>query len=139
LRVIVGYGNSLRGEDAFGVDVVLALQKYPLVNTRIIEAFQLTPELCLELLDADEVVFVDASYSKTNQYALACAVRHESSSNLSHQISVAMIQELLQSVYHHFADICVYSLLTHQFDTIDNVVMYQKGVQDVVTHLLQNP
>ena len=42
MRVIIGYGNELRGEDAFGLDVIKELQKLSLKDTKLISVFQLT-------------------------------------------------------------------------------------------------
>lgn len=59
--LVVGCGNTLRGDDGLGPFIVEQLARRSLrgVQTRIVH--QLTPELAAELADADAVVFVDAS------------------------------------------------------------------------------
>ena len=111
MRVIVGYGNELRGEDAFGVDVIKKLQKFYLKNTKLISAFQLTPEIVLELLEADEIIFIDACNNEKNHYALACSLSEQSSFNLSHHISPKIIVSMLESLYKKRPNFFVYVLI----------------------------
>lgn len=132
MRIIVGYGNDLRGEDAFGVDVVNLLQKQKLKDTKLISAYQLTPEICLELLDADEIVFVDAAFSNENHYAIACDIMEQQNVNLSHHISPKVVISLLNSVYNKFPKFLIYSMLTNEFDTILDVDKYNKSLKSVV-------
>lgn len=132
MRIIVGYGNDLRGEDAFGVDVVNLLQKQKLKNTKLISAYQLTPEICLELLDADEIVFIDAAFSNENHYAIACDIMEQQNVNLSHHIYPKVVISLLNSVYNKFPKFLIYSMLTNEFDTILDVDKYNKSLKSVV-------
>jgi hydrogenase maturation protease len=60
--LIVGYGNTLRGDDGAGRAVAERLQavlRDP--DVRVLSLHQLTPELMLDLARADRAVFVDAS------------------------------------------------------------------------------
>lgn len=59
--LIIGYGNDLRGDDAAGRLAARAVADLGLPGVTVREAVQLTPELALELVGADRVVFVDAS------------------------------------------------------------------------------
>jgi hydrogenase maturation protease len=63
MRLIIGYGNTLRGDDAAGRVAVeaIAARQYPGVKT--LSVHQLTPELAAEIAQAECVVFVDASAS----------------------------------------------------------------------------
>ena len=136
MRIIVGYGNELRGEDAFGVDVVKELEKKSLKETKLISTFLLTPELVLELLDADEIIFIDAAYSEQNQYALASLVLEESESNLSYNLTPKSVMQMLQSLYNLTPKYLVYSLLTNNFETIGDQVLYKEAVLKVAQDLI---
>jgi hydrogenase maturation protease len=62
--LIVGYGNPLRGDDAFGRRVaerLLELEHDPAVE--ILSLHQLTPELMDPLSHADFAIFIDAGAS----------------------------------------------------------------------------
>lgn len=135
MRVIVGYGNDLRGEDAFGVDAINLLQKQKLKDTKLISEYQLTPELCLRLLDADEIIFIDAAFANKNHYAIACDIMEQQNVNLSHHISPKVIISLLNNIYNKFPRFYIYSMLTNEFDTVLDVDKYNKSLKSVVDFL----
>jgi hydrogenase maturation protease len=59
--VVIGYGNTLRGDDAVGPLLAEAVERAALPRTIAIAVSQLTPELAEFLADASVVVFVDAA------------------------------------------------------------------------------
>ncbi|OHE11564.1 MAG: hypothetical protein A3J96_07715 [Sulfurimonas sp. RIFOXYC2_FULL_36_7] len=135
MRVIVGYGNELRGEDAFGVDVIKKLEKFHLKNTKLISAFQLTPEIVLELLEADEIIFIDACNNEKNHYALACSLSVQSRFNLSHHISPKTIVSMLENLYEKHPNFFIYSMMTDSFDNIKNENIYKMRIEQIVQHI----
>jgi len=57
--LLVGLGNSLRGDDGVGVHLAgWAERRWPVLQVRSVQ--QLTPELCCELSLAQRVLFIDA-------------------------------------------------------------------------------
>lgn len=135
MRVILGYGNPLRGEDGFGVDVVSELEKFDLPYTKLMSAFQLTPEIVLELLEADEIVFVDACFSQIDNYSLACTINRQNGFNLTHHISPKMIIEMLNSLYKKYPKFQICSMLSSNFDFIKDEKKYRDSVQKVASYL----
>jgi hydrogenase maturation protease len=61
--LVIGFGNSLAGDDAAGPEAVSLLRRRPGLIVRIVE--QLTTELAADIAAADRVVFVDASTGGT--------------------------------------------------------------------------
>jgi hydrogenase maturation protease len=60
--LIIGIGNSLRGDDGVGVRAALALeQRLAGEDVEVIACCQLTPELCAPIAQAGLVVFIDAT------------------------------------------------------------------------------
>jgi hydrogenase maturation protease len=60
--LVVGIGNRLREDDAFGPIVVEALEKrFDDARINIIECAGLTPELAEDLARAEHIIFIDAS------------------------------------------------------------------------------
>ena len=135
MRIIIGYGNTLRGEDGFGVDVVRLLETKKLHNTKLLEVFQLTPELVLELLDAEEIVFIDAAYSQEEPYGFACSLERENGVILSHHITPQTIIRSLQILYNKEVKYEIFSMLTSHFDTIKNIRLYRDKVNTLVAFL----
>ncbi|MBO9308211.1 MAG: hydrogenase maturation protease [Chloroflexi bacterium] len=62
MRLVIGIGNTLRGDDGVGAAVAqqLAAQQH-LPDLRVIACHQLTPELTALISQAEQVIFVDAS------------------------------------------------------------------------------
>lgn len=59
--LVIGYGNTLRGDDAAGPLVAQLVMESNLPGVQALAVQQLTPELVEEIAVADRVVFVDAS------------------------------------------------------------------------------
>lgn len=59
--LVVGYGNSLRGDDAAGHHVAAAVAATELADVEVQLLHQLAPELAVDLADRRLVVFVDAA------------------------------------------------------------------------------
>lgn len=135
MRAIIGYGSSIRGEDAFGLDVIKELQKLTLKETKLLLAHQLTPEMVLELQEAYEIVFIDSCHDEKNPYALACSLAEQSTLNLSHHISPKTIIYMLKSLYAKNPNFYIYSMMSGSFDVIGNKRRYRECVERVSKHL----
>lgn len=61
-RIVIGYGNELRRDDAAGLTVVSSLEsRIKPDSCRLVATTQLTPELAFDLADMDEAIFIDAT------------------------------------------------------------------------------
>ncbi len=58
--LVIGYGNTLRRDDALGCLVAEAVERWQRPAVRAISVPQLTPELAAELAPAAAAIFVDA-------------------------------------------------------------------------------
>ena len=58
--LIIGYGNDLRGDDAVGPKVAMTIASWHLTSVKSLAVNQLMPELAVEMVKADYVIFVDA-------------------------------------------------------------------------------
>jgi hydrogenase maturation protease len=59
--LVIGYGNTLRGDDGIGPVVAEAVAERELPGVRALAVHQLTPELAADLAEARVAVFVDAA------------------------------------------------------------------------------
>jgi hydrogenase maturation protease len=57
--LVIGYGNTLRGDDAAGQNVAAAVAKWQVSGLSVRAESQLTPELAEPVSRADMVIFVD--------------------------------------------------------------------------------
>jgi hydrogenase maturation protease len=58
--LVVGYGNTLRGDDGAGPRVAAAVALWRRPGVESLAVHQLTPELAARLVEVDRVIFVDA-------------------------------------------------------------------------------
>jgi Ni,Fe-hydrogenase maturation factor len=127
-RLIIGYGNTLRGQDAFGVDAIAILGKKTLKNTTLLSAFQLTPEMALTMLNYSHIVFIDTAFSHCYEYALACSLENSNGMNLSHHISAFHLIDMVNTLYKHHPSFEIFSMLGNDFETIQDRVSYEQAL-----------
>jgi hydrogenase maturation protease len=60
--LVIGYGNTLRGDDGIGPRVAVGVAERRWPDVRTIAVAQLTPELAEPLAEASMAVFIDASF-----------------------------------------------------------------------------
>ena len=96
--LIIGYGNTLRGDDGVGPYIVdrLSQRNRTGVQTRVV--FQLTPELSQEVAGAVAVIFVDAD---TTTEAVRCDVVEESAEtdSFTHVLGPQLLLRLARTVF----------------------------------------
>ena len=97
--MLIGYGNTLRGDDALGPAVAERLRGH--LAAQIISCHQLTPELASALAEAEIAVFVDAA-----QVGPPGLVRVEqiepkatASDSFTHHVTPAALLEMALALY----------------------------------------
>jgi hydrogenase maturation protease len=58
--LVIGYGNTLRGDDGIGYQVAETIAEWQLSQVRSIAVHQLLPELAADIAEVEMVIFVDA-------------------------------------------------------------------------------
>ncbi|NJL50015.1 MAG: hydrogenase maturation protease [Leptolyngbyaceae cyanobacterium SM2_5_2] len=59
--LVIGYGNTLRGDDGVGYRAAEAVESWHLEDVVAYPCQQLTPELAALIAESDRVIFVDAT------------------------------------------------------------------------------
>lgn len=106
--LVVGCGNTLRGDDGIGIRLVEELDNHSLpagTSTHVCQ--QYTPELAAELAPYDRVLFVDAAtpYSSKNYFPGRVALQEindapaHQTNGLSHSVDVASLVNLTRVLY----------------------------------------
>lgn len=101
--LVIGYGNSLRGDDGIGVAVAeqldRILQNSP-VSTRILACQQLTPELASEMSKANRVIIVDAAKGETpGQITIKKIQPDDYSSTFTHDLQPSTLLACARELY----------------------------------------
>jgi hydrogenase maturation protease len=97
--LIVGYGNSLRGDDDLGPYIVrqMARRDWPGLCTKVV--LQLAPELAEELAHADFVIFVDARMAPRGQVSVEAVSEAAPCEGLTHVAAVETLLRLARSAF----------------------------------------
>jgi hydrogenase maturation protease len=113
--LVIGYGNSLRGDDGVGPLVAEQVAAWSLPDVRSLSVHQLTPELAAEIAQAEVVYFVDACVGRS-QASIEPIEPVEVTSRIDHLWSPSVLLHLAQTLYD--ADPAAYQILIPaiQFD-----------------------
>ncbi len=96
--LVVGYGNTLRGDDAAGIRAAeLIAKQHPEINCVCVH--QLMPELAEQIAESDLVFFIDADESTSQPYARLISPSINSDQPHTHFISPESLLSLSQQLY----------------------------------------
>ena len=96
--LIIGYGNTLRGDDAAGVKAAEFISKrHPEITCILLH--QLVPELSEQIAECDIVFFIDAQQGITQPIARLIEPSNEADQPRTHFISPESLLALSQQLY----------------------------------------
>jgi hydrogenase maturation protease len=97
--MLIGYGNTLRGDDALGVMAIERLRPL-LPDAEFVSVHQLTPELAQQLTNCDLAVFIDATYEdEPGKVQVERLPAIGDAASLTHHVNPAALLELARSLY----------------------------------------
>ncbi|HEX5399030.1 MAG TPA: hydrogenase maturation protease [Verrucomicrobiae bacterium] len=102
--LIVGYGNTLRGDDGVGVRVAEAVEKLNLPGIRTLTCQQLSPEHADPVSRAHTVIFVDAAVDSPKEVLLRKLEPGASSQLMAHAADPRTLLALARDVFGHAPD-----------------------------------
>lgn len=101
--LVIGYGNTLRSDDAAGQRIAEAVAAWNLAQVRSLSVHQLTPELAEPLSAARQAIFVDvyvADESKTAVQVIELSpLTVLDRTKLGHQVDPQALLTLAQQLY----------------------------------------
>ena len=97
--LVIGYGNTLRGDDGVGPRVAEAIEKLNLPGVRTLICQQLSPEYADPVSRAHTVVFVDAAVDAPREVQLRKLEPGESSQLMAHAADPRTMLALSRDVY----------------------------------------
>lgn len=99
--LVIGYGNTLRGDDGVGVRVAEAVEALHLPGVRTLTCQQLSPEHADPIAQAECVVFVDAAVDAPREVQLRLLAPNESSQLMAHAADPRTMLALARDVFGH--------------------------------------
>jgi hydrogenase maturation protease len=99
--LIIGYGNTLRGDDGFGPLAAEHVAARAPPGVEVMSVHQLGPELALDIRAADLVVFLDAAHGPDpgRLASVPVVMRDLSPSSITHRFDPAGLLALTCAVY----------------------------------------
>jgi len=102
--LVIGYGNTLRGDDSVGPRVAEAIEKLNLSGVSALSRTLLTPELAATIAEAKRVVFVDASVEGKTEVELRKIFPAQSSQVLGHSANPGTLLAMARDLFGHAPD-----------------------------------
>ena len=99
--LVIGYGNTLRGDDSVGPRVAEAIQDLKMHGVRAMSCALLTPEMAATIAQAKRVVFVDATVEGTEEVELRKIFPAKSSRVLGHAANPGTLLAIARDVFGH--------------------------------------
>ena len=97
--LVIGIGNPSRGDDALGPLCIERLQALNMPGVELLSDYQLQVEYALDLLDREQVVFVDAAVDDAAPFRFGPVSAADDSSYSSHAMSPAALLQACSQLY----------------------------------------
>ena len=99
--LVIGYGNTLRSDDAAGVLVAERITALDLPGVRVLARPVLTPELAVDLAHSVTAVFVDATADKTRDLVRVWLAPDDNIPVSTHATDPRALLALARELYGH--------------------------------------
>jgi hydrogenase maturation protease len=113
--LIIGYGNTLRGDDGVGPKVAEAVEALSLPGVRTLVCALLTPELAEPVSQVSAVVFVDAAVDAPREVQMRRLAAAGSSQVMAHAASPATLLALARDVFGHAPEAWLLTIPVREF------------------------
>ncbi|WP_099240374.1 hydrogenase maturation protease [Synechococcus sp. BDU 130192] len=131
--LIIGYGNTLRSDDGAGQKVAEAF--FNQENIKAIATHQLTPELVEDLVQVEQVYFIDAAPVET--LTIKPIQRRDNEHNFGHFVDPKSLLNLAQEIYHYAPDAYLVLIPAQDFKLGENYSEITKNAIQKAIQLLQ--
>jgi hydrogenase maturation protease len=135
ITLVVGFGNTLRGDDGAGPYVARRLAEAR-PNVRSIEAHQLLPELSVDLADVDLAIFVDARADAPERGVVVDELHAATGAASSHHVSPGTLLAMARSLFDRAPRAYLVSLPAYSFDFADGLTPGARSAADAAVLLI---
>jgi hydrogenase maturation protease len=138
--LVIGYGNTLRGDDAVGRLIAEAIADWELPGVTALSVHQLVPELAADIAEADRVVFVDAAVAAADasDVDLSPVEPTESDRAQTHFVSPGGLVALTEVVYGSRPECLLVCVPGVQFDVGEGLSQAARGAMDRALKLVRD-
>lgn len=134
--LVIGYGNTLRGDDGIGPKVAEAIAALDLPGVRALTAPQLTPELADPISQAHTVIFVDAAVDAPREVQLRKLEPAETSQIMAHAADPRTMLALARDVFGHTPEAWWLTIPAEKLDFSEELsALAQTGLESAVRQI----
>ena len=133
--IVIGYGNTLRGDDGAGQYVARRLGVLR-PDIRSVEAHQLTPELAVDLAEVDLAFFVDARAEGPERGVEVADVADSGGGASSHHLSTGTLLAMARALFGRAPRAYLVSLPAFSFDFSDDLTPDARAAADAAVSLI---
>jgi hydrogenase maturation protease len=135
--LVVGYGNTLRSDDAVGQVVARTLLDCHFSNVKVLALHQLAPELTDDLAKVDIIYFIDACMDASLEHPRVTEIQlSHSTVNVSHFSSPQELLALTKQLYNCEPRAYLIEMPAESFELNERLsAKAQKGVGEVLEYL----
>ena len=114
--MIVGIGNTIRGDDAIGTYVCTAIDKMDIKGVQTLMVQQLDTALVEEFLRVDKLVLVDASVTGEGVNFYRLKTKENVSASSSHHVNAGFLVSLIKKLYKKEINVMMCAVRGENFD-----------------------
>ena len=134
--LVIGYGNTLRGDDGVGVRVAEAVEAWELPDVEVIACHQLMPELAEAVARAHRVVFVDAAVDAPRDVQWRRLEPATSSQLMAHAADPRTLLAMARDVYQHCPEAWWLTIPIEMIEFAESMSPFaQQGYAKALEHL----
>jgi hydrogenase maturation protease len=131
--LVIGYGNTLRGDDGVGSRVAEAVAAMNLPGVRTLVCPMLTPELADPISRAAKVIFVDAAVDAPKEVQWRRLEPNETSQLMAHAANPRTMLALARDVFGHVPEAWWLTIPALKLDFSEDLTPEtQRGFEDAV-------
>ena len=134
--LVIGYGNTLRGDDSVGPRVAEAIEALKLPRVRTLSCNLLTPELAETISRVRLVVFVDASVEPEAEVEMKKLFPAESSQIFAHAADPRTLLAMARDLFGHVPEAWCLSIPVENLDIGEELsAMAKRGLDLAIKSL----
>jgi hydrogenase maturation protease len=99
MDLIIGYGNTLRGDDAVGIDIAQEVINWQIEKIEVLTCAQLTLDLAEKLAQFARVIFIDASIELSTGATIEKISKADYVEGFTHHCNINCLISLAQCLY----------------------------------------
>ncbi len=139
--LIIGFGNTLRGDDGFGWHAAQRLVEMPKDDSiRVLALHQLTPELAEPISEAELVIFIDASHEGAlgTWKCEEIAANANSANSLAHHFTPASLLACAHTVFGASPRALIITFVANSFDFCESLTpRAEAALLEILQHVLE--